>query len=228
MIKGLLASLRLPSLGIAALAVPLLSAVFAASAPSSAPGSSCGSASSVRGATVVFPLGGSHDADLIAEAVLAEVNGERCAAGLSLLATEPTLNRAAAVHTADMVSEGFFAHRSPIAGRETPSDRITAAGGQFRRTAENLGQGWYMDYEAGRPFFADDAAACRFSYTDGTPINRHSYASLAEALVAAWMASPGHRENILRRGVSFHGLSVAPTGETTLCGKLYATQLFAG
>ncbi|MEM9762543.1 MAG: CAP domain-containing protein [Pseudomonadota bacterium] len=198
------------------------------SAPNRAETSSCDGAFNLRGAGTVFPRVGSHDPGLIAEAVLAEVNAERCAAGLNPLTTDPTLNRAAATHTADMISHGFFAHHSPVSGRRTPHDRIIEAGGRFQLTAENLGQGWYMDYEARRPFFTDDETACRFRYTDGTAIQRHSYASLAEDLVAAWMASPGHRENILRPSISFHGLSVAPTGESTLCGKLYATQLFAG
>ncbi|MEM6974230.1 MAG: CAP domain-containing protein [Pseudomonadota bacterium] len=206
----------------------LLSAIIAVAAPNTAAASSCGRAFDIRGADAVFPRGRSHDRDLIAEAVLAEVNAERCAAGLDPLSDDPSLNLAAAVHTADMIAHGFFAHRSPVSGRETPRDRIIAAGGRFRLTAENLGQGWYMDYEARRPFFTDDERTSRFSYTDGTVIQRHSYASLAEDLVAAWMASPGHRENILRQGVSFHGLSVAPTGAPELCGKIYATQLFAG
>lgn len=206
----------------------LLLAVITVAEPNTAAASSCGSAFDIQGANTVFPLGGSHDRDLIAKAVLAEVNAERCAAGLNPLSDDPSLNRAAAVHTADMISHGFFAHRSPVSRRETPRDRIIAAGGRFRLTAENLGQGWYMDYEARRSFFTDDETACRFRYTDGTVIERHSYASLAEDLVAAWMASSGHRDNILRQGASFHGLSVAPTGDPTLCGKLYATQLFAG
>lgn len=227
MIKRLLKLLPTINLKPATRLVPLLSTVAAASAVDAAANSSCDGPIDLRGASAVFPLGDRHDPRLIAEAVLAELNAERCAAGLNPLTTDPTLNRAATIHTVDMITHRFYAHRSPISGRETPHDRVISAGGQFRLTAENLGQGWYMDYEPGRPFTTDDEAACRFRYTDGTEIQRHSYASLAEDLVAAWMASPGHRENILREGITVHGFSVAATGDTTLCGKLYATQLFA-
>ncbi|MEO0467645.1 MAG: CAP domain-containing protein [Pseudomonadota bacterium] len=188
----------------------------------------CAGARGIGAFSQTFPRWGRHDVWLIAEAVRAEVNKARCAAGLSRLAPDQTLIRAAEVHTSDMIARAFFDHLSPVPGRRTPSDRIAAAGGQSRLTAENLAQAWYLNYESGRSFYTHDADACRFTYTDGTTIQRHTYATLAKDLVAASMGSPGHRENILRSDVSLHGLAVGPTGDAALCGGLYATQLFAG
>jgi uncharacterized protein YkwD len=55
----------------------------------------------------------------------------------------------------------------------------------------------------------------------------HTYASLAEQVVARWLASPKHRESLLspayrRLGA---GIGVDPAGPA--CGDLYLVQDFA-
>ena len=55
----------------------------------------------------------------------------------------------------------------------------------------------------------------------------HSYASLARRAVAVWMASPGHRRNILdpalRRVAGAAAIQPGPH-----CGRVWLTQTFAG
>lgn len=189
--------------------------------------SSCSGAQRIAQLQETFPRQDRHDHWLIGEAIRAEVNKERCVAGLQVLLPDRALMDAAALHNSDIVKHRFFAHRSPVAGRTTPQDRITTFGGHFNLTAENLGQAWYMDYQSGRHFQIIDEARCSFTYTDGSPIERHSYASLAETLVAAWMDSPGHRANILLPNATLHGAAVGPSGDPVLCGQLFSTQLFA-
>lgn len=96
--------------------------------------------------------------------LVACTNRERVAAGLSPLATDPALIRAAQGHAEDMNARNYFDHITPE-GR-TPWDRIRAqlAGADpFATMGENIAKGF----------------------------------SQAQATCDAWMASPGHRENIL-------------------------------
>ena len=99
-----------------------------------------------------------------------------------------------------MVAQGFFAHESPDGG--TLVDRLTAVG-----------------YLGG-----DDA------WVVGENIG-WGQASLATArsMVAAWMNSPGHRENLLSADYTQVGLGLAlgtPTDQTW--GATYTTDFGAG
>lgn len=176
----------------------------------------------------VLPLAGAHDPVLLDAAVLGHVNRARCENGLSPLAADAGLRRAAAMHADDMGRLGFFDHVSPVPGRETMQDRIEAAGVGWSRIAENIISGHYVRYRSGETYQTIDAAACRFAYMDGTEMARHSYASMAGDLVGRWMASPGHRANILTPELTRHGFALAPNAETALCGGIYATQVMAG
>jgi uncharacterized protein YkwD len=79
------------------------------------------------------------------------------------------LQRAAQGHTESMVAGNYFEHIGP--GGQTPLDRMRAAGYIY---SSRIG------YELGENIAWGSAQL-------GTP----------RAIVAAWMASPGHRANIL-------------------------------
>ena len=57
-----------------------------------------------------------------------ELNEMRLLVGLPALAIDPKLCEASRGHSRDMAEHGFFAHNSPIKGRETPSKRAAEAG----------------------------------------------------------------------------------------------------
>jgi uncharacterized protein YkwD len=174
-----------------------------------------------------LPRNGAHDRDLIGTAVLAETNRERCARGLSPLIGNAPLQQAAGLHSQDMARLNFFDHASPVPGRETLSMRVTQVGFRFQSVGENIIEARYMAYQSGRQYQIIDAVRCEFAYADGTMIAPQTYASLAREVVRRWMASPGHRENILDAGMREHGFALAPNRDTSLCGGIFATQVLA-
>jgi uncharacterized protein YkwD/stress response protein SCP2 len=78
-----------------------------------------------------------------ADGVFAEVirltNVERSRAGLRALSFDARLAAAAQAHSEHMAAAGFFAHESPD-GRQA-WDRVTAAGYQYAKVAENIAAG---------------------------------------------------------------------------------------
>ena len=95
------------------------------------------------------------------------------------------------------------------------------------KPGENIIEARYMAYQSGRQYQIIDAVRCEFAYADGTTIAPQTYASLAREVVRRWMASPGHRENILNARMREHGFALAPNRDTSLCGGIFATQVLA-
>jgi len=124
------------------------------------------------------------------------VNASRGEAGLPALETGADLTEAARAHAEDMMARGFYGHVSPEGG--TVQDRFRAAGGS--------------DWE----LVAENIARC-----SGCPA---ADAARISALHEGWMDSPGHRENILRQGLTRFGFAVVGGGGR----DLYAVQTFAG
>ena len=191
-------------------------------------------------AQVELPRDGSHDTALFGTALVHYVNVERCAQGLSTLAPIPGLNAAATQHAQDMARLDFFDHVSPVPGRETLANRLAPTGVSLSRIAENLGQTFMVAYEPGREYRTVNASTCAFTYDFGAGVTdtvgtlvgrpphllpRNSYATAAQALVAGWMASPGHRRNMLDPAFTRHGGGFAVSEPQTLCGRILATQI---
>jgi uncharacterized protein YkwD len=112
-------------------------------------------------------------------AVLCLHNRERAGRGLPALKESPKLRRAAEGHSDDMVAGGFFAHESP-SGADM-AERIL-------RTGYARGQGWSL---------GENIAWGTGSLATAAQIQR------------AWMDSPGHRANILRRQFREIGIGIA-------------------
>jgi uncharacterized protein YkwD len=116
----------------------------------------------------------------LANAALCLVNQERSSRGLRPLKLNRRLAKAAAGHANDMVAKGYFSHDSTD-GRSFV-DRIRTAGYIAPRAFPSLGE----DLAWG-------------SGTLGIP----------REIVQAWMASPGHRANILDHKFREAGMGVA-------------------
>jgi uncharacterized protein YkwD len=101
-------------------------------------------------------------------ATLCLIDKARRASGLAPLAANVELDQAAVLHSDDMVTEDYFDHVSPVG--TTPGQRILATGYRPRAPGGEV---------------AENIGAATLS--DATPA----------ATVAAWMGSPGHRQNIL-------------------------------
>jgi uncharacterized protein YkwD len=114
--------------------------------------------------------------------VLCLINRERTARGENALQPNSRLEQAAQSHTESMAFGGYFEHVGP--GGDTPLDRMRASGYLY---SSQIG------YEV-----AENIAWGTHSL--GTP----------RAIVAAWMASPGHRANILDSRFRDSAVGVSP------------------
>jgi uncharacterized protein YkwD len=116
--------------------------------------------------------------DNLERAVLEELNLVRLEHGLRSLRANPRLTAAAEHHTQDMVTSGFFSHTSP-------DGRPAAA--RIKR--------FYKPRTARRP------------WTVAENLIWHEQRLSARAAIAAWLASPGHRENLLKPAFREVGIS---------------------
>ncbi len=139
--------------------------------------------------------------EIVRNATLCLVNRERTSRGEHALQPNAHLLSAAQAHTESMAFGDYFEHDGP--GGETPLDRMRTAGYIY---SSQIG------YEVGENIAWG-------TLWDATPA----------AIVAAWMASPGHRANILDAnyrdtavGVSPHPPSLLANGQP---GAIY-TQDF--
>jgi uncharacterized protein YkwD len=115
-----------------------------------------------------------------ASAVICLVNAERSSRGLRPLRRDGDLAQAARHHSSDMARRNYFAHVSPSG--EDLGDRLREAG--YGRP----GQGWRAGENLG--------------WGTGSRATPNS-------LVDEWLASPGHRENMLERSFRELGVGVA-------------------
>lgn len=136
----------------------------------------------------------------VASATLCLLNAERTARSLRSLRSNPRLRRAAVGHARDMITRGYFAHDSESGA--TLSDRVRRAG--YIRARDRWVVGENIAWGSG------------------------SRATPGE-IVRSWMASPGHRANILRgdfREVGL-GLVLGAPAKTSLPGATYNTDFGA-
>lgn len=102
------------------------------------------------------------------------VNEQRSRLGLSILAHHETLEIAAFRHSESMIVKNFFSHKNPKeADRRTSEHRARLAGVANPYIAENIA------------YFSNS--------------NTQTYKSVAMKLMGQWMASPGHKANILSK-----------------------------
>ena len=166
------------------------------------------------------------DQSLFNEAVLIYSNAVRRQHGRPALKADPGLSRAAVDHARNMARLRTHSHVLPVRGQADLSQRMHRQSLEFRKAAENIA----MDkvYRLlGRPI-STAHQGCQFTYGDTKePVPVHTYASLAQEVVARWLASPKHRTSLLsgsfqRLGA---GVGVDPTGPA--CGDFYLVQTFA-
>ncbi len=127
---------------------------------------------------------------LVRAAVLCLINLERAKHEESPLSINPRLERAAEEHSQELIAQNYFAHVSP--GGVTPVDRIRAAG-----------------YIPGPSF----------GYVIGENLAWGTLSlSTPQAIVSAWIASPGHLANILEKQYKDTGIAVVAAVPASLGG----------
>ncbi len=166
------------------------------------------------------------DQSLFNVAVLHYVNIERCNRGLAPLRSDNNLIRATSQHSRHMASNAYVSHKSQQSGYRNLQDRLSKARVNYRVAGENVIKSFVFAFN--RQAVGGDRANCRFSYaSNGNPVPRHTYDSLAKDLVALWMASTTHRKNILHRDYRRAGATFGVNADPNYCGTVYAAQNFA-
>jgi uncharacterized protein YkwD len=138
--------------------------------------------------TEVTPTPG--NAELVRAAVLCLVNRKRAQNGDAPLAVNPQLQQAAEGHCEEMITSDYFEHTSPSG--LTPVERIRSNG---YIPNENVG------YVIGENLAWGTLGAA-------TP----------QAIVNAWIASPGHLANMLETQYTETGIAATPQVPASLAG----------
>ncbi|PIB24511.1 hypothetical protein BFP76_04735 [Amylibacter kogurei] len=161
---------------------------------------------------------------LFSSAATKVTNYYRCRAGKPKLKEIHGLRQAAADHSRKMARTG--GNKARHYGSLKP--RYRKEGIKAKVMAENVGLDARLNY--GRtPFIARNSQSCAYVFHDSkSPIPQHSYASLATRMVALWVKSPGHKQNIMHPRIRKIGNGIGYSRRTSQpCGGYYLTQNLA-
>lgn len=163
----------------------------------------------------------------LAEAIFAETNQARVAAGLPALRGWSRLDAAAEMQASVGAVFRPPSHTNPFAMMATPVDRVTLAGIKPKQVAENIALLPCADAPDGVAALSRTEAGLQMvDAISLQPLENHTYGSFARRVVAAWMRSPGHRANILDRGLTHLGCAVAATQSMEGVPMIFAVQVF--
>lgn len=145
------------------------------------------------------------------------VNAQRVQNGLSELSYDPFLADIARGHSWDMVQRNYFEHETPE--RVNARGRGDAAGYPCIRVI-----GRYTYSGISENLFQGHRADSYYTNAEGevTSYVWSSQEEIAQRGVNGWMASEGHRKNILTSHFSYEGIGVAFSSDD----KIYVTQNF--
>lgn len=169
------------------------------------------------------------DHELLSAAIFHETNRRRLEHNLPLFQHHPAVVQAASMQAGEMAGKGYVDHVNRTNPKmKSLADRLKLAGLKPRISAENVAMTFGIRYTSGRTFYIrKESGETIFSDTpDGPPIERHTYLSFADALVEAWMNSPGHRKNILYPEVKFLGCRALPARNKEGMDVFYSCQVF--
>ena len=154
---------------------------------------------------------GSKESRKLAHLVHQMINEERMKRHLPSLKYDHHLAFIARGHSRDMAHHNYLGHEnsqgeSPMARAERKGYSCSGAG-YYSGIGENCHQNW----------------AKAFNNKTGR-YSKKSQTRLAKEAVQDWMASPGHRQNIINPNYRYHGVGTAQSKD----GKVYFTQNFYG
>lgn len=168
------------------------------------------------------------DQALLAAAIFHETNNWRAKLGLRPFRHSPELDTAADVQVTYGSLMPAIGHTNFMPGQRTAMDRVQKVGLIPGTVAENVALTPLLD--------ADDDTVIGLMgegderrYVDvatGRELKPHTYATFAKRVLAQWMNSPHHRENIVARDLKFLGCSARSTRDIGGNVGLYAVQEF--
>ncbi len=145
------------------------------------------------------------DYELLDAALFHATNEVRATHGLPSFRYDPVLFEAASYHATTMISRNFYDHQNKTgAAYRTPDQRIRTFGGDYHATAENIAQ--FPTIDMPRQYCPRQQSDRTYRYFDcrtGKAFRPFTYAAFARMSVQKWMASPGHRANILNDDLTF-------------------------
>lgn len=153
-------------------------------------------------------------------------NIARAQNGQPPLKADAKLVRAANDHARNMAKLKSHSHQLPVRGQERLVQRMDRQSLRYRTAGENIAKDKVYRL-LGRPI-SQNSRGCQFVYGDtkqAVPV--HTYASLAEQVVARWMASPKHRAALLSPNFGRIGNGVGVDPSASGCGDFYLVQNFA-
>ncbi len=155
------------------------------------------------------------DFPLLNAAVFYETNRMRLKNNRKEFRHSQALEDAAQMHSEDMVEGNFFSHyNTKDSSKRDFTDRLKMYGVDSGARDENIATAFGIQYESGT------------SVSSISDIPPHTYISYAEDLVDAWMHSPGHRRNILKKDFVYLGCGNFFFMERDEWPKFTATQNF--
>ena len=150
------------------------------------------------------------DYELLDAAVFQVSNKVRVKEGKKELQYLPLLHRSASYHAQAMIDLEFYDHYNlRQLSYLTPDKRITAFGGVFHYTSENIAQ--YDIINTGQEYCPSRLKNGRFRYLNcetHKPYRPYTYIAYAAAVVNGWLHSPSHRKNLLSENYQYLGCAV--------------------
>ncbi|RDC63502.1 CAP domain-containing protein [Adhaeribacter pallidiroseus] len=147
------------------------------------------------------------DYDLLDAAIFQVTNKIREQEKKPLFRYSPILHRTATFHAQAMIDLDFYDHYNyKQISYFTPYKRITAFGGMFHFTAENIAQ--YDIINTALEYCPARQKDGSFKYLDcatKNPYRVYTYITYAEEVVHGWLHSPPHRKNLLGTEYQFLG-----------------------
>jgi len=166
--------------------------------------------------------------ELLDAAVFHETNRRRQRQALPPLSHQEKARQMARLQSQSMAEGQFVGHENPSPAKKTLPDRARVVSLRFSFLAENVASAFGRRYQSGQKFYVREESGRKvYSLTPNGPIiPMHTYLSFAEALLDEWMASPGHRQNILHKSSRFLGCACESGEDDAAMAKFYCTQVF--
>jgi uncharacterized protein YkwD len=137
------------------------------------------------------------DASILNACIFFATNEVRVKHKLPPLKYHLALEASSTIHSKDMAELDFFNHSNKkIKNHREPEDRAREAGITNPHIAENIIEGFVLNYQSGKEVIADSPGKFIDAKTK-EPLDTLTYLELTDNLIEMWMNSEGHRANIL-------------------------------
>lgn len=167
------------------------------------------------------------DRDLLAWAIFHESNRVRRQLGLPEFAPLVEAAAAADLQATTGAIQRKASHDNPLPSFATPLDRARRAGVKGRGVSENVALTSFLNVGRGGALGVQriNGRERFINLETGEPLQPHTYASFAADVVAKWMASPGHRANLVAPAARQLGCAVRATRGLSGADLIYSVQV---